>query len=168
MSRLLGIDLGTRRIGLALADTDTAAVRPLATLRRGSPERDIALLARLIEEQEVDELVIGLPRNMDGSEGQQAADTRAWADDVAGRLDRPICWRDERLSSERAEARLGRLRRGRGGGPPSPAARAAHRASIDREAARLILQAELDARRQAASGPPASAPPASGPPAAGR
>lgn len=156
MSRLLGIDLGTRRIGLALADTDTAELRPLATLRRGSPERDVALLGRLIEEQDVDELVIGLPRNMDGSEGQQAADTRAWADDVAVRLDRPICWRDERLSSERAEARLGRLRRGRSGGPPSPAARAAHRAGIDREAARLILQAELDARRLPASGQPAA------------
>lgn len=156
MSRLLGIDLGTRRIGLALADTDTAAVRPLATLRRGSPERDISLLARLIEEQAVDELVVGLPRNMDGSEGQQAADTRAWAEQVAAQLGRPVYWRDERLTSELAEARLGRLRRGRSGGPPSPAARAAHRAGIDREAARLILQAELDARRLPATGQPAA------------
>ena len=154
MSRLLGIDLGTRRIGLALADTETALIRSLATLRRGSPERDSSVLARLIMEQDIDELIIGLPLNMDGSEGGQAADTRAWADDVAAHLGRPICWRDERLTSELAEARLGRLRRGRAGGPPSPAARAAHRASIDREAARLILQAELDARR-AASGAPA-------------
>jgi putative holliday junction resolvase len=152
LSRLLGIDLGTRRIGLALADTSSGVIRPLSTLRRGSIERDTAVLATLITEQQVSELVIGLPRNMDGSEGFQAAHTRDWAARVTPTLGLPVHWRDERLTSERAEARRGRPRRGAGGGPPSAAARTAHRAAVDREAAQLILQAELDARSLAAGG----------------
>ncbi|HUG47258.1 MAG TPA: Holliday junction resolvase RuvX [Candidatus Limnocylindria bacterium] len=150
MSRLLGIDLGARRIGLAVADTETGEIRPLTTLGRASPARDGAVLARLAEEQRIDELVLGLPCNMDGSEGQQAAVTRAWAAEVLPALGLPLSWRDERLTSERAESLVGRPRRGRSGGPPSPAARLARRSSVDREAARLILQAELDARRRPA------------------
>ena len=69
MTRLLGIDLGERRIGLAIADTDTGVVRPLSTIRRADPERDAATLGRVAAEQRVDELVVGLPLNMDGSEG---------------------------------------------------------------------------------------------------
>lgn len=146
MTRLLGIDLGSRRIGLALADTATAEVRPLATIRRTSIERDAATLGRLAREQQVDELVVGLPRNMDGSEGAQAQATREWAAQVVTLIGLPLCWRDERLTSELAESSLGRTRRGRSGGPPSAAVRQARRAQIDREAAAFIVQAELDAR----------------------
>ncbi len=152
MSLLLGIDLGTRRIGLAVADTGSGAVRPLATIRRAEPEHDVRTLGRLIAEQRIDELVIGLPLNIDGSEGAQAAATRAWALAVADRLGLPVCWRDERLSSERAEQRLGSVGRGRSGGPPSAAARNTHRARIDRLAAAEIAQAELDARHSAGGG----------------
>jgi putative Holliday junction resolvase len=146
---LLGIDLGERRIGLATADALSGAVRPLATIARRDTERDAATLGRICAEQRIDELVIGLPLNMDGSEGPQAAATRAWAAEIEAALGIPVAWRDERLSSVDAEARIGRAPRGRAGGAPSNAARNARRARIDREAAAAILQAELDARANA-------------------
>lgn len=146
MTRLLGVDLGERRIGLAVADTDSGAVRPLATIRRADPARDARTIARVCEEQRIDEIVVGLPLNMDGSEGTQAAETRAWASGVALVLTRTIVWRDERLTSEQAEGRMERASRGKAGGPPSTASRASRRARIDREAAAAIVQAELDAR----------------------
>jgi putative Holliday junction resolvase len=150
VTRLLGVDLGTRRIGLAMADTDTGRVRPLGILRRSATvERDAERLARLIDEQRVDEVIVGLPLNMDGSEGPQAAATREWGAAAAALVPLPFGWRDERLTSEVAEIRTGVVRRGRSGGAPSPAARNAHRARIDREAAANILQAELDARAAA-------------------
>ena len=149
MTRLLGVDLGERRIGLAVADVAAQSVRPLTTIRRSDDARDTDTLRRVSEEQRIDEIVIGLPLNMDGSEGPQAAATRDWAKAVAAHLGKPIVWRDERLSSTTAEMRLGRARRGRAGGPPSSAARNTRRARIDREAAATILQAELDARANA-------------------
>ena len=146
MTRLLGIDLGERRIGLAVGDVTNAASRPLTTIRRGTLEADAERIARVVAEQGIGELVVGLPRNMDGSEGPQALATRAWADALSARLELPVVWRDERLTSETAELEMGRVRRGRSGGPPSTAARTRRRAAVDREAARLIVEAELRAR----------------------
>ncbi len=146
MSRLLGIDLGERRIGLAVADTELGTVRALATMRRGSAEHDAARIGRLIDEQKIDEVVVGLPRNMDGTEGPQAEATRAWAEELGLRLGVPVLWRDERLTSVAAETELGRPLRGRSGGPPSRISRQQRRAAVDREAARLILEAEVRAR----------------------
>jgi len=147
VTRLLGIDLGQRRIGLAVGDTETGAARGLATIARGDAERDTATLARLAREQRVDEFVLGLPRNADGSEGPQALVTRAWAADVLAGLRLPVAFRDEYLTSDAAEGNLGRMPRGRAGGPPSRVALERRRGALDREAARLILQAELDVRR---------------------
>ena len=103
MTRLLGVDVGEKRIGLAVADMNTSSVRPLATIRRADPQRDGLTLARLAQEQRIDEVVVGLPLNADGSEGAQARLTRDWAGAVAEYVDRPIVWRDERLTSESAE-----------------------------------------------------------------
>lgn len=146
MTRLLGIDLGSRRIGVALADTQTGQVRPLATLRRTTAERDRGSIARLAAEHAVDEIVVGLPLSLDGRAGPQVAATQAWADAVLPAIGLPVAWRDERMTTERALERLGGAGRGPSGGPPSANARRAHRARLDREAAVLILQAELDAR----------------------
>jgi putative Holliday junction resolvase len=147
VTRLLGIDLGERRIGIAIAEGDGAPARPHSTLRRAAkPELDSANIQALIVANRIDELVIGLPLEASGSEGPQAAITRAWAAAVAERLPVPITFRDERLSSHVAEGRLGPMKRGRSGGPPSKTQRDAHRARIDREAAAIILQDELDAR----------------------
>ena len=149
MTRLLGVDLGTRRIGLAVADFAVGSVpsiRPLATIRRTTPARDAAAIASVVGEQRIDEVVVGLPFNMDGSEGEMADRTRQWATATLAPLGLPVCWRDERLTTEQALQRLPPPRRGRAGGPPSAGQRHAHRAAIDREAAARILQAELDAR----------------------
>lgn len=154
MTRLLGIDLGERRIGVALGDDAAGGhARGLVTLRRGSLEHDVRLIARLCAEHGATGLVVGLPLRLDGSEGPQAEVTRAWADAVAQRLDLPVAWRDERLTSVAAEATVGRMSRSSNGAPPTSRTRERHRAAVDREAARRILQAELDARAtQPASG----------------
>ena len=146
---ILGIDLGDRRIGVATGDRSTGRVSPLATLRRATPERDARTLRRLIEERRITDVVVGLPLHLDGREGEQARRTREWASLVAPGLGRPVTFRDERLTSKASESRMGRLPRGSGGGPPSPGARAGWRARIDREAASMIVQAELDAREAA-------------------
>jgi putative Holliday junction resolvase len=149
---LLGIDLGERRIGLALAESDGSQARPLATIRRGrTPAADAAALAALIAQHGVDELVVGMPLEASGVEGAQARLTRSWADAVGTTLGRPMSYRDERLTSYLAEQRLGPMPRGRSGGPPTAHQRNAYRARVDREAAAIILQDELDARSTAAS-----------------
>ncbi len=147
MTSLLGIDLGERRVGLALADRDGSAARPLATIRRAaSLDADAAAIQTVVSRYDVDELVVGLPLEAAGGEGQQSSLTRAWAAAVAERLDLPVTLRDERLTSHLAETRLGPMKRGRSGGPPSKTQRDAYRARVDREAASIILQDELDAR----------------------
>ena len=146
LTRLLGVDLGDSRIGLAVADSQTGGVKPLTTIRRAEPMRDAATLAKLCAEQRIDEIVVGLPLNMDGTEGAQAVQAREWVKAITPSLGKRIAWHDERLSSVAAEGRMGRPARGRSGGPPSAAARNARRARVDREAAAQILQAELDSR----------------------
>jgi putative Holliday junction resolvase len=146
LSILLAVDVGTRRIGVAVGDELSGVARPLTTFPRGTVTRDVARLATLAREHGATELVVGLPLNADGTEGSQALDTRAWADAIREDLGLDIAWRDERWTSVDAEARLGGVRRGRSGGPPSPQARRSYRARVDRQAAALILQAELDAR----------------------
>jgi putative Holliday junction resolvase len=151
MSRLLGIDLGERRIGIAIADPDGNAM-PLLTLRRGrTAAADADTLRRLIGDHGAVELIVGLPLEANGREGPQVALTRAWVEAVEPLLlGVAISFRDERLSSHVAEGRVGPMKRGRSGGPPSASQRAVHRARVDREAAAIILQDELDARARAA------------------
>lgn len=154
MSRILGVDLGSRRIGLAVADAAVGIARPLATVNRGrTVDEDAGTLGRVCAEQGVIELVVGLPVEAAGAEGQMADAARQWAAGVGEILELPVTLQDERLSSFEAERRLGRAPRGRSGGPPSRTQRNAHRARIDREAASVILQDALDARRAAGSGP---------------
>jgi len=154
MTSLLGVDLGERRIGVALADAPDVGARPLVTLARGRTiDADIAALMPLIDRHRVSELVVGLPLEAAGHEGAQAIATRAWVEAIGARLgDRvAIVLRDERLSSHVAESRLGPMGRGRSGGPPSKTQRDAYRARVDREAAAIILQDELDSRRATGS-----------------
>jgi len=158
VTRALGVDLGERRIGIAIADGPGAGARPLTTLRRGrSIDADALALDELIAAHTVDELVVGLPIDAAGHEGPQAELTRTWVRDIAARLGDhvTITLRDERLSSHLAEERLGPMKRGRSGGPPTKHQRDTYRARVDREAAAIILQDELDSRR----GPGATAAP---------
>ena len=147
VTRLLGVDLGARRIGLALADPVTGIARPHTTIHRGATlADDVAALERVCRTEAIAELVVGLPIEASGIEGQMAQAARAWAAEIGTALGLPVTLRDERLSSFVAEERVGPMKRGRSGGPPTRAQREAHRARIDREAAAVILQDELDAR----------------------
>ncbi|HET9347374.1 MAG TPA: Holliday junction resolvase RuvX [Candidatus Limnocylindrales bacterium] len=153
MTRLLGVDLGERRIGLAVADRDGGRAVALTTLiRKREPDADADAIARIVAAEGVDELVVGLPLHASGDAGSQAAVTRDWVERVAPLLGLPVTFRDERLTSHLAEQRVGPMKRGRSGGPPTRAQRDAHHARIDREAAAIILQDELDARAAAAGG----------------
>ena len=147
MTRMLGIDLGERRIGIAIAEGDGAPARPLLTLNRTTNiDLDAANVNALVVAHGIDELVIGLPLEASGMEGMQSVATRAWAAALGERIAVPLAFRDERLTSHVAESRLGPMKRGRSGGPPSKTQRDAYRARVDREAAAIILQDELDAR----------------------
>jgi putative Holliday junction resolvase len=143
--RFLGIDLGERRIGVAVGDPARGVASPLTTISRAKTvAADAVVISRLAAEQRVSTLVVGLPLDMDGGEGLQATRTREWAEAVAVATGLPLRYRDERLTSERAERRIGGASRGRSGGPPSAAQRNAYRGRVDREAAALILQDEFD------------------------
>jgi putative Holliday junction resolvase len=153
----LGIDLGERRIGIAIAEDGDLAARPLTTLpRRRDASLDAAELEALIGRHAIGALVVGLPLDADGSEGPQATLTRTWVAAVEaalrgtlGEAAPTLTFQDERLSSHLAEQRLGPMSRGRSGGPPTRSQRDAYRSRVDREAAAIILQDALDARRPA-------------------
>jgi len=152
---ILGIDLGERRIGLAIADADGLAARPLATVSRArslAPADDAVTLGRIAREQAVAELVVWLAVEASGAHGPMADAATLWAQAVAEQLGLPVTLRDERLSSHLAETRLGPMPRGRSGGPPSRTQRDRYRERVDREAAAIILQDELDARRARIAG----------------
>lgn len=149
MTRLLGIDLGERRIGLAIAEPGVEPPRPFATLARaGTHTADATRLQTVVRDQRIDELVVGLPLDASGAEGPMATAARTWATAMGETLGLPVHLRDERLSSHVAETRLGSMPRGRAGGPPSRTQRDRYRARVDREAAAVILQDELDARER--------------------
>jgi putative holliday junction resolvase len=154
MTATLGIDLGERRIGIAIADAPGAGARPLSTIRRGRDvESDLTALRTLIDTNGVDRLVVGLPIDAAGHEGEQAARTRAWVETVRVALGDHVAieLQDERLTSHVAETRIGPMPRGRSGGPPTRQQRDAYRARVDREAAAIILQDFLDSRRATGS-----------------
>ena len=134
---LLALDLSRRRIGLAGTDAGRLVVRPLHTLERKGMAADIARLATLCAERRVVALVIGLPLNMDGSEGPAARTMRGWARHLADALQLPVLLQDERLTSEAVRQAIedGRLAR------PKPDA------ALDHYAAAVILEDALRALR---------------------
>ena len=151
MTRLLAVDLGERRIGLAVGDDGSGGAVALRTIPRArTVADDVVAIGRIVVAERIDALVVGLPLDRDGSEGPQAQLSRAWAEAVQAGLGRPVGLRDERHSSQLAEERVGRMPRGRSGGPPTAAQRERHRQRVDREAAVIILEAELRARSEGA------------------
>lgn len=135
--RYLGVDLGRARIGLALADDVLRQARPFRVVARQDEARDLATIAAAAGEYEVERAVVGLPLNMDGSEGPAARLSRAFVPKLEAALGVPVELFDERLSTFEAELRL----RDRG-----IRARDA-RALVDAEAAAVILQGWLDRGR---------------------
>jgi putative Holliday junction resolvase len=145
--RLLGLDVGAKTVGLALSDRGLTVGSPLETLRRGKLADDVAALSDLCQARTVGGLVVGLPVNMDGSEGPRCQSVRQFVANLAERgLDLPAAFWDERLSTaavERlliAEADMTRKRRAQ---------------VVDKMAAAYILQGALDAlAAQRRGGPP--------------
>ena len=151
---ILGIDLGERRIGLAIADRDGLSARPLATVNRarvaGRP-RTMPPRSRESSRSRGSRSSSSACRSRRAArEGPMAEAAATWANGRRGRASGcHVTLRDERLSSHLAESRLGPMPRGRSGGPPSKTQRDRYRERVDREAAAIILQDELDARHSA-------------------
>jgi len=104
--RILAIDYGRVRLGLAVSDGLGMASHPLPALRRTNPARDTEALRDVALSRSVERLVVGLPLNMDGSEGGMATEARRWAGALAEALELPLTMEDERLSTDEAEAWL--------------------------------------------------------------
>jgi len=104
--RLLGLDLGTKTIGLALSDTTWAIASALETIRRQKFTLDAERLFAVVDEHDVGGLVLGLPINMDGTEGPRCQSTRAFADNVVAKRDIAITFQDERLSTAAVQRML--------------------------------------------------------------
>ncbi|WP_415403478.1 Holliday junction resolvase RuvX [Tateyamaria sp. SN3-11] len=106
MRALMGLDLGDKTIGVSVSDTFLSVATPLETVRRKKFGLDAARLQTLIAERSVGGIVLGLPRNMDGTEGPRCQSTRAFARNFERLWDGPITFWDERLSTVAAEKAL--------------------------------------------------------------
>ncbi len=137
--RILGLDVGDKRIGVAVCDALGITVSPVETVHRKNAKVDVARILTLIEKEEVGAVVFGLPKNMDGTEGEQAQKVRAFAQKVEREVKVPIYFEDERLSTFTAIENL--VERGIKTGK--------NRDLVDMEAAVIILRSYLDARRKA-------------------
>ena len=139
--RTLAIDLGTRRVGIALSDEGAKFATPLDVLQVSSPDQAIDQIASIIEKEAVQRIVIGLPLNMDDSVGPAARSTIAWGKNLAARTNLPVIFVDERLSSFDAEQSL--VERKRGG---EKITRKQKKERLDALAAAGFLQAFLDGK----------------------
>lgn len=131
--RVLGLDLGDVRIGVAISDPERRLAVPLGTVHTGAPA-DLKAIAALVREHDVTTVVVGLPLRMSGETGTRAVHARAFADALGSVLDVPVVLQDERLSTVEADRALKDA--GAGG--------RARRGAVDRSAATIILQAWLD------------------------
>ena len=144
--RALGIDLGSKRIGVAVADSAGTMAMPYEVVERsGDRSRDHRRLAELAEETGAEQLVVGLPLSLDGSVGPAAAAALAEADELAAATGLPVATWDERLTTVTADRELAAA------GRKAPA----RRRVVDKVAAAVMLQGWLDHRRLHPEGPPA-------------
>jgi len=134
-ARLMGLDFGTRTIGVAVSDAALRVASPVTIVRRRKFSTDVAELALLVESRNIGGFVIGLPLNMDGTEGTRVQSTRDLTAELLLRIDLPCVFQDERMSTQAVERAMideADLTRGK------------RRKSIDSAAAAWILQAALD------------------------
>jgi putative holliday junction resolvase len=135
--RLVGLDVGNRRIGIAVSDPTGFLASAERVLLRKSIEKDLTALAALVGEFEAEAIVVGLPLHLNGTEGAQAESVRRLGERLRVRINVPLIYWDERLSTAGAQKLL--IEAGRG-----PAERAAR---LDAAAAAVILQSYLDHQR---------------------
>lgn len=131
---LMGLDLGTKTIGVAVSDIGRTIASPLTLIERRKFAGDAAMLLKLAVEKEVVGMVLGLPLNMDGSEGPRAQATRAFGRNLAARTELPIAYWDERLSTAAVTRTL----------IDADTSRKRREALVDKMAAAYILQGLLD------------------------
>ena len=136
-SALIGLDLGDRTIGVAVSDRIGAVATPLETIRRRKFTQDAIRLDEIIAERDIGGILLGLPRNMDGTEGPRCQSTRAFARNLAHRTNLPIGFWDERLSTVAAERAL----------LEADTSRKRRSEVIDHVAEAYILQGALDRMR---------------------
>jgi len=142
MSALVGLDFGEKTIGVAVSDRIGAVATPLETIRRKKFTLDSNRLLEIIAGREIGAIVLGLPRNMDGSEGPRCQSTRAFARNLSRVTELPIGFWDERLSTVAAERAL----------LEADTSRKRRAEVIDHVAASYILQGALDRLRHMRSG----------------
>ena len=135
--RLLGLDVGTKTIGLARSDTTLTVASPMKTIGRGKFTKDVERIRQIVIEQGVGGFVVGLPINMDGSEGPRCQSVRQFSANLLEKIGLPLVFWDERLSTAAVtrtllEADMSRKRRGE---------------TVDKLAAAYILQGALEAAR---------------------
>ena len=133
MGRLLGLDVGEKRVGVAICDELQILARPLLTLKRASKQEDFARLAALCREQAIEKVIVGLPKTLRSEEGPQAQRVRRYATELQAALNLPIDFWDERFSSVDAAERLAASSR-----------KVRAKGAIDSAAAAIILQEYLD------------------------
>lgn len=136
--RILGLDVGSKRIGMALSDELLLTAQGLQSLERKDPETDLKAIADLVRTNDVVEIVVGLPLNMNASESSQTKDVREFIVDLTGVVTVPVKAWDERLTSRQAERAM----------LEADLSRAKRRRLSDKVAAQLILQSYLDARKR--------------------
>jgi putative Holliday junction resolvase len=139
-ARLLGLDVGTKTIGMALSDVTRSVATPFDTIRRTKFTADAWTIREVVEKNQVGALVIGFPLNLDGSEGPRAQSTRAFARNLAAHVAVPMVLWDERLSTAAVERHL----------IEADASRKRRAEVVDRMAAAYILQGALDRLRNLA------------------
>lgn len=137
--RIMGLDVGTKTIGVALSDPTAAFAQPAGVVRRTSMREDLAHLTSLMRENDVGQVVVGLPRNMDGSLGESAARAKRLAEAIEERAGMQVTLWDERLSTVSAERAL----------IEGDVSRRRRKGLVDSVAAAVILQGYLDRRAAA-------------------
>ena len=132
--RIMSLDVGSRTIGIACSDALLMTAQGIETIRRTSLEKDFNRLQELIAEYEVHELVVGMPKNMNGTKGERAEKTEEFVEKMKEDIDLPVSYWDERLSTVMAERQL----------IAADVSRKKRKSVIDKMAAVVILQGYLD------------------------
>jgi putative Holliday junction resolvase len=136
--RILGLDMGTKRIGVAMSDELLLTAQGSETIERRSPLADIGRIAALVRDNGVSEVVVGLPLNMNGSEGPKAKEVAAFVGELSKAVDVPIKTWDERLTTAQVERVM----------LEADISRAKRKKNADKLAAQVILQSYLDSRKK--------------------
>ena len=136
--RSLGLDIGDKRIGVALSDPGGILASPYTIINRGDEKRDIAAIVDIIRQKQVERVIVGLPLSMDGSLSKQAEKVKAFTQRLCEQTQVPVDYRDERLTTVMAERLVQAAGNKKGG----------RKARHDAQAAALILQGYLDEGRE--------------------